>query len=237
MAQNLAAPTRPPSSWRPTMPGGLPEPPRGTAGGMGSGYVRVRAKQPDGSYKIVRVHSSKLTPQQLAAARKNGLNTAAGSKPTPEAITTPPKTPKPPAIDPRDGQYQRESAQFAFDRDNAVNAAEAERQRLPALYNRGLADIRTGYNRDRYDSNAELASRGIIRSGEYQRRGADRLIQQANQTSALDQQYGSGAQAGIAARLAQIQQQYSLNQANALLAAKERYQQMYPASSYIGAES
>lgn len=217
------------------MPGGLPEPPRGTPGGMGTGYVRVRAEQPDGSYKIVRVHSSKLTPQQLAAARKNGLNIA--GTPKPATPTTPAPTAKPPAIDPRDGTYQRESAQFAFDRDNAVNTAEAERQRLPSLYNRGLADIRTGYNRDRYDSNAELASRGIIRSGEYQRRGADRLIQQANQTSALDQQYGSGAQAGIAARLAQIQQQYSLNQANALLAAKERYQQMYPASSYIGAES
>ena len=137
-----------------------------------------------------------------------------------------------PSIDPRDGAYQNEMGRYAFERTNAINEQEARRQTLPSLYNRGAADLLTNYNRDRYDSNAELARRGIIRSGEYQRRGADRLMAQARQTADLDTQYGSGAQRDIAARLAEIQQSYNLSSAGALQSAKDRYSAANPTSTY-----
>ncbi len=39
-----------------------------------SGYLKVRQKQKDGSWKVVLVHRSKLTATQIAAALKNGFN-------------------------------------------------------------------------------------------------------------------------------------------------------------------
>lgn len=221
----------------------------GTAAPVGGGgYLRVRQEHPKGSgkYRIVRVHETKLTPAQLAAAKRNGLNTAAPdpaqpapAAPAPAAPTPATPTPPPPPqiIDPRDGSYQSELARYAYDRDRSIAEINAERTRLPSLYNRGAADIRTAYNRDRYDSNANLAARGIIRSGEYQRRGADRQITQVRQTADLDRQYGSGAQSALTARLNDINTQYNLNSQSALQNARDRYASNNPASTYIWANT
>lgn len=221
--------------------------PRGSAfntppvGLTGGGYVRVRQRQPDGSWKIVRVHESKLTPGQLAAARRNGLNTMP-AQPTPNAggggggtgVAGATQEPAPPqVIDPRDGTYQNDLARYAYDRDTGIAALNAESSTLASNYNRGAADIGIGYDRDRFDSNANLASRGIVRSGEYQRRGADRLMQRARQTADLERQYGTGAQADIARRLADINAQYGLNSSAALQGARDRYATTNPASTYV----
>lgn len=138
-------------------------------------------------------------------------------------------------IDPRDGQYQAEVGQAAFDRDRGIADVDAQRQTLASQYNRGSADILTGFNRNRYDSNAELAHRGIVRSGEYQRRGADREMDRIRQQSQLENDFGSGAQARLAARLAEINQAYNLSSQGALSSAMDRYKQMYPASPLIAA--
>jgi len=228
--------------------------------GGGGGYLRVRQKQADGSWRIVRVHQSKLTPAHLAAARQNGLNgPVSPSKPTggvtnrlgggaqqtpvpakPAGFATPGATTRPATpntIDPRDGIYQAELAQYAYDRDQAIAGINAERATLPSLYNRGFQDIRTGYNRDRFDSNAELAARGLVRSGEYQRRGADRQMQQVRHVADLDRQYGTGAQSLLTQRLTDIQRQYALQQQGALASAKDRYASSNPASTYIFANT
>lgn len=169
---------------------------------------------------------SRLSNGQIV---KTGQTTGMPAAPTATAPAAPPEL----SIDPRDGDYQNQVGQYAFDRDRALADLEARRSTLPSLYNRGFADIRRSYDRDRYDSNAELARRGIIRSGEYQRRGADRAMQNARLTADLDTQYGTGAQRDIAAKLADINQQYNVQQAGALAAAKDRYAQRYPASTYI----
>lgn len=208
-----------------------------TTPARGGGYLWVRRSIGNGKWETVRVHESKLTPAQRAAARASSLNQPGDA---PNSATPKPPTPATPAtpaapttIDPRDGEYQNQVGQYAFERDKNLAEQNAERAKLPSLYNRGAADIRTAYTRNQYDSNAELAARGIIRSGEFQKRGADRLITQASQQADLDRQYGTGAQAAIAARLAQINQQYELSAAQALQAAKDRYAQKYPASTYI----
>jgi hypothetical protein len=171
----------------------------------------------------VAVLRSKLTPAERA-----GVNARAGGS---TGAATP--APAPQTIDPRDGDYQIEAGQTAYEKQQALAAQDARRAQLPSLYNRGLEDIRESYNRDRYDANASLAARGLIRSGEYQRVGANRAMQNTRNLSGLDQQYGSGAQAEIAQRTAEINQQYALAMQAAMQNARNRYMQSNPASQYI----
>jgi hypothetical protein len=163
-------------------------------------------------------------PKPGAAAPGTGVASAQPGVPAPA---------DPAAIDPRDPDYQREVGQAAFERDRDIAEQERQRTTLASQYNRGVADMRTAYDRDRYDSNADLARRGIVRSGEYQKRGADRLMQQTRTAAGLEQTYGTGAQSQIAATLANINQQYALRQQAALSAAKQRYAQNYVASPYV----
>lgn len=232
VAPGTAAPTGSPQPGIGTVAPGTAAP--SAVGGMGGGYLWVRRSLGNGKYETVRVHVSKLTPAQQAAARASSLNKPGGAPNLGAPAGGGPASPPPAAvIDPRDGEYQSQLGQYAFDRDRGIAEQNAELAKLPALYNRGAQDIRTGYLRNRNDSNAELAARGIVRSGEYQKRGADRLMQQVNQTADLERTYGAGAQSAIAARLAEINQQYALQEASALQAAKDRYAQRYPASPYL----
>jgi hypothetical protein len=175
--------------------------------------------------KRVAVLRSKLTPAERA-----GVNARAGGSTGTGAATTPPAQQ---TIDPRDGDYQVEAGQSAFEQAQALAEQTSRQSQLASLYNRGLEDIRTAYDRDKYDTNAGLAARGIIRSGEYQRLGANRAMQNTRNLSSLDQQYGSGAQAEIAQRTAEINQRYALAMQAAMQNARNRYMQSNPASQYI----
>lgn len=134
--------------------------------------------------------------------------------------------------DPRDGEYQARLAHAAAEKQRGLNQIDADRATFASMYNRGAQDIRTGFDRSRYDSNADLASRGIVRSGEYQRRGADREMGRIRQVADLENQYGTGAHSRLASRLNDINQSYALTEQSELASAMERYKQRYPL--YIG---
>lgn len=51
------------------------------------GYLKVRQKQPDGSWKVVTIHRSRLSKEQLERVMRNGLN---GGPASPAPGTTPP---------------------------------------------------------------------------------------------------------------------------------------------------
>jgi hypothetical protein len=178
-------------------------------------------------------------------AKAPTASTPSPAAPTPAAPESPAPTPAAPAptpaapavIDPRDAEYWNQYNAKLYDKNVSLAAQQAELDKLPSLYNRGSADIGTAYNRDRYDSNAELARRGIVRSGEYQRRGADRIMTQGRQLSDLEQQYGSGARSTIASRIADINNRFNLETPTLLTDARNRYASQYPASSYIWANT
>lgn len=249
-----------------------------------SGYLRVY-KNVGGRYRIVWMHRSRMTQQQLAAATASPLNRQGGGAPGgggslgdalagghglgggtldvgngdildtatgPNPSSPPSHNPQPGYqwtflngewvqtlinTDPRDADYVREAGNAAAERDRAIAEQEAERKQLKPMYDQGAAGIGKSYDRSRYDSNAELAGRGIVRSGEYQKRGTERVIQRASQTADLERQYGTGAQSRIASRIGDINNAYSLAEQNALRAAQERYSQRYIASPYAGSFS
>jgi len=138
--------------------------------------------------------------------------------------------------DPRrfmDSQYRRDIAQLQFDKSRGLNDIDARLGTLKSQYDIGSADLFKNYDRGRYDSNAELASRGIFNSGERMGRAVNMQDQLGRGQLDLSNQYGEGAIRGLTAERAGLNNQYNLSQQQAYGAARDRFSQRRPASNYI----
>lgn len=196
----------------------------------GSSSARRVISNPFASGKLRRSKA-----QRPSAPPKGGYKWAfTGSRWVQQKVPAKPaKTAKPKVIDPRDAQYQTDFGLAQHERQQALAEIEEERRQLPSLYNRGAADLATQLARSRYDSNAELAARGIFNSGERGKRAIDMQDSFQRGSTDLQQRYGSGRQAQLSQQLSGINEGYRLQQASLMQAAKDRYMQQNPASSYI----
>lgn len=84
----VAAPSRA-SSGVGTVPAGTPAPVAAPGSTPTSGFLKARQKQPNGTWKVVLVHRSTLSPAELKVVLANGLNGGTTSTPTPSTHADP----------------------------------------------------------------------------------------------------------------------------------------------------
>lgn len=139
-----------------------------------TGYVRVYKQGPDGKYKIVRVHSSKLTPEQLKAAKASPLNKVSPSS-KPAADAEPKYAPIDEAVantsymtDPiyqserADLDYERSKVQRRYDELLGTNGIKGQ---IDSDWESAINALTRGTRQDTSAANAGLSGANLAGSG------------------------------------------------------------------------